>query len=61
MLLYLTNLYDNKYRLKNISAIENLKHQISTLMKGESSTRQAQIEELRKKLIDAAREANQLK
>jgi len=42
-------------------AIENLKHQISTLMKGESSTRQAQIEELRRKLIDAAREANQLK
>ena len=30
-------------------------------MKGQSSTRQAQIEELRKKLIDAAREANELK
>jgi hypothetical protein len=42
-------------------AIENLKQQISCLMKGQSSTRQAQIEELRKKLIDAAREANELK
>ena len=31
------------------------------MMMGQSSTRQAQIEELRKKLIEAAKEANDLK
>merc|ERR1711976_401154 len=34
---------------------------IAQMMMGQSSTRQAQIEELRKKLIEAAKEANDLK
>jgi len=42
-------------------AIDTLKQQIAELMTGQSSTRQAQIEELRKKLIDAAKEANELR
>ena len=42
-------------------AIDNLKAQIAELMKGQSSERQAQIAELRKKLIGAAQEANQLR
>jgi len=41
--------------------IETLKAQIAELMTGQSSTRHAQIDELRKKLIDAAKEANELK
>merc|ERR1712168_782212 len=42
-------------------AIDTLKAQIAQMMQGQSSTRQAQIEELRKKLISAAKEANDLK
>ena len=42
-------------------AIDTLKQQIAELMTGQSSTRQAQIEELRKKLIEAAKEANELR
>ena len=45
----------------NITAIDTLKAQIAQMMMGQSSTRQAQIEELRKKLIEAAKEANDLK
>ena len=47
--------------LRFILAIDTLKQQIAELMTGQSSTRQAQIEELRKKLIDAAKEANELR
>merc|ERR1712131_309793 len=42
-------------------SIDTLKAQIAQMMMGQSSTRQAQIEELRKKLIEAAKEANELK
>jgi len=41
--------------------IETLKSQIVQLMKGQSSERQAQIAELRKKLVNAAQEANELR
>jgi len=42
-------------------AISQLKTQIAELMTGQSSTRHHQIEELRKRLIEAAQEANELK
>jgi len=41
--------------------IETLKFQIAQLMKGQSTERQAQIAELRKKLVNAAQEANELR
>jgi hypothetical protein len=41
--------------------IDKLKGQIAELMKGQSAERQAQIAELRKKLIGAAQEANDLR
>ena len=60
--------YFKKYNLEKLSycnteikAIDTLKAQIAQMMMGQSSTRQAQIEELRKKLIEAAKEANDLK
>jgi len=42
-------------------SIDKLKQQIAENMRDQSSARHAQIEELRKKLIDAAKEANELK
>ena len=44
-----------------ILVIENLKAQIAHLMQGQSTERQAQIAELRKKLISAAKEASDLR
>ena len=41
--------------------IETLKAQIGELMKGQSAERQQQIAELRKKLVNAAQEANELR
>jgi len=41
--------------------IETLKCQIGELMKGQSAERQQQIAELRKKLVNAAQEANELR
>merc|ERR1711953_622683 len=52
--------YENIIMEKQKS-IDTLKGQIAQMMMGQSSTRQAQIEELRKKLIEAAKEANDLK
>jgi len=42
-------------------AIETLKAQIAQLMQGQSKERQAQLAELRKKLVNAATEANDLR
>lgn len=56
----LVNKYEQDIRDKQ-RANNTLKSQIAQMMQGQSNTRQAQIEELRKKLIEAAKEANDLK
>merc|ERR1711962_543198 len=53
--------HNEELQLLNQKPIDTLKAQIAQMMMGQSSTRQAQIEELRKKLIEAAKEANDLK